>query len=115
MHVCLTARQAPVAYMLEPALFTWRDVRVDVETEGRITRGMSVADWTGQSGRAPNARVLLGVDSLGFNRLFVSKVCRMRSLASKYIIHLPACCNATPATARTPTARASGRGAVALA
>jgi purine nucleosidase len=43
-------QQVPIAYMLKPSLFQWRDVRVDVETEGRITSGMSVADWTGQTG-----------------------------------------------------------------
>ena len=53
--------QVPISYMLDPSLFEWRDVRLDVETEGRITSGLSVADWTGQSGRPRNCRVLLKV------------------------------------------------------
>jgi hypothetical protein len=60
--------------MLEPSLFKWRDVRLDVETQGRITSGMSVADWTGQSGRAKNCRVLLEVDQAGFRKLFLGTI-----------------------------------------
>lgn len=57
-------------------MFEWRDVRLDVETEGRITSGMSVADWTGQSGRARNCRVLLHVDKIGFRKLFLDTIAR---------------------------------------
>ena len=60
-----------IAYLMKPALFKWRDVRVDVETSGRITSGMSVADWRGQTGRPHNARVLIEVDSKAFCHLFV--------------------------------------------
>eukprot|EP00802_Teleaulax_amphioxeia_P013169 Tamp_13217.p1 GENE.Tamp_13217~~Tamp_13217.p1 ORF type:complete len:537 (+),score=104.25 Tamp_13217:98-1612(+) len=64
----------PIAYLLQTNLFKWRDVRVDVETEGRITSGMSVADWTGQSRRPVNARVLLHVDAPAFCSFFLSQI-----------------------------------------
>ena len=70
----LPTTQVPIAYLLQPNLFKWRDVRVDVETEGRITSGMSVADWTGQSRRPVNARVLLHVDAPAFCSFFLSQV-----------------------------------------
>lgn len=48
----------PVMYLLRPDLFASTRVRVDVETEGRLTSGMSIADWQGRCGLPANCEVL---------------------------------------------------------
>ncbi|CAE7737460.1 rihA [Symbiodinium microadriaticum] len=48
----------PIMYLLRPDLFESRNVRVEVETRGEITRGMSIADWKGQWGKGRNCTVL---------------------------------------------------------
>ena len=48
-----------VAYVARPDLFETRDARVEVETEGRFTSGMTVVDF---SSPAPNARVAVRLD-----------------------------------------------------
>ena len=45
-------------YLVRPDLFEGQEVRVEVETKGTLTRGMSVADWKGQWGKASNCLVL---------------------------------------------------------
>lgn len=40
--------------------FTTRAATVDVELDGRITRGTTVADWAGIWGREPNAEIVVG-------------------------------------------------------
>jgi purine nucleosidase len=45
------------AVALDPSLVTTRTTTVDVELNGSLTRGMTVADWSGHWGRPPNARV----------------------------------------------------------
>lgn len=54
-----------VAYLLEPGLFTYEELSIDVETEGEITRGMTVADRRRGQAKPPNVRVLTGVDRSG--------------------------------------------------
>lgn len=51
-----------VAWVIDPALFSGRRVNVEIETEGRWTRGMTVVDWWGVSGRAANALFVRDVD-----------------------------------------------------
>lgn len=55
-----------VAYLLRPELFTGQDLRVEVETSGAQTRGMTVADRRPGTTAVPNAFVLLDVDRPGF-------------------------------------------------
>ena len=58
-------------YLLRPDLFEGQEVRVEVETKGGLTRGMSVADWKGQWGKAANCVVLrrpLGIGTAGLRR-----------------------------------------------
>ncbi|MEV0346717.1 nucleoside hydrolase [Nonomuraea sp. NPDC050680] len=50
-----------VAYVLEPALFTCVPARVDVETVGRYTSGMTVTDFKLRDAR-PNALVATSLD-----------------------------------------------------
>mmetsp|Transcript_4999 Transcript_4999/g.13789 ORF Transcript_4999/g.13789 Transcript_4999/m.13789 type:complete len:389 (-) Transcript_4999:133-1299(-) len=69
---------APVMYLLRPDLFDSKHVRVEVETRGEFTRGMSVADWRGQWGKEPNCIVLTSiVDKDAYSRVFVEAVARL--------------------------------------
>jgi purine nucleosidase len=45
------------AVALDPALVTTRTTTVDVELHGTLTRGMTIADWSGHWGRPPNASI----------------------------------------------------------
>lgn len=42
------------------------DVTIDVELDGRLTRGQVVADWLGRWNRPPNMAVMTGTDPEGF-------------------------------------------------
>ncbi|ARE39665.1 Inosine-uridine preferring nucleoside hydrolase [Rhodovulum sp. P5] len=65
------------AYLLRPDLFTGRHINVEIETEGRFTTGMTVADWWGVSGRAPNATFMGDVDADGFFTLLTERLGRL--------------------------------------
>src|SRR5580704_11075821 len=47
-----------IAYLLAPELFHGSRVNVAIECESPLTLGMTVVDWRGVTGRAPNATVL---------------------------------------------------------
>ena len=55
-----------VAAVLEPGLLRTRAMRVDVECEGDLTRGETVCDFHGVTGKQPNAEVGLGLDREAF-------------------------------------------------
>jgi inosine-uridine nucleoside N-ribohydrolase len=55
-----------VAAVLEPALLEARYMRVDVECESELTRGETVCDFYGVTGKPPNAEVGVGLDREGF-------------------------------------------------
>ncbi|MBL3596315.1 nucleoside hydrolase [Rhodovulum sulfidophilum] len=65
------------AYLIRPELFRGRHVNVEIETEGRFTRGMTVADWWGVSGRAPNATFMGDLDADGFFGLLTDRLGRL--------------------------------------
>ncbi|MBL3586132.1 nucleoside hydrolase [Rhodovulum sulfidophilum] len=65
------------AYLIRPELFRGRHVNVEIETEGRFTRGMTVADWWGVSGRAPNATFMSDLDADGFFGLLTERLARL--------------------------------------
>ena len=66
-----------IAWLLAPDLFTGRHVNVEIETEGRYTLGMTVADWWHVSGRPANAMFLGGVDAAGFYALLTDRLARL--------------------------------------
>jgi purine nucleosidase len=66
-----------VAWILRPELFTGRHINVEIETEGKLTLGMTVADWWRVSGRAPNATFMGGVDADGFFALLTERLARL--------------------------------------
>ena len=62
------------AVALDPSLIQTRSAPVAVELTGTLTRGMTIADWSGRWGRAPNAQVGVGVDPEVFFARFIERV-----------------------------------------
>jgi inosine-uridine nucleoside N-ribohydrolase len=58
-----------VAHLLKPEVIRTRKMNVVVETAGQYTRGRTVADVYGISGRPPNAEVALEVDQPLFREI----------------------------------------------
>ncbi|HGY1011040.1 TPA: pyrimidine-specific ribonucleoside hydrolase RihA [Aeromonas salmonicida] len=63
-----------IAWLLAPALFHGVECRVDIETSGTHTTGMTVVDRYGLTGKPANALVLLGLDRAGFIDLLVERL-----------------------------------------
>ncbi|WP_429235034.1 pyrimidine-specific ribonucleoside hydrolase RihA [Aeromonas salmonicida] len=63
-----------IAWLLAPALFHGVECRVDIETQGLHTTGMTVVDRYQLTGKPANALVLLGLDRLGFIDLLVERL-----------------------------------------
>ncbi|HHQ4489001.1 TPA: pyrimidine-specific ribonucleoside hydrolase RihA [Aeromonas hydrophila] len=63
-----------IAWLLAPALFHGVECRVDIETGGTHTSGMTVVDRYGLTGKTANALVLLGLDRAGFIDLLVTRL-----------------------------------------
>ncbi len=64
-----------VAVVTRPDLVTWRDAHVAVETQGRFTRGVAVADllmW--ENPPQPNCRIATAVDADAFRTLFLERM-----------------------------------------
>ena len=66
-----------VAAVLEPGLLKTRPMRVDVECEGHLTRGETVCDFYGLTGKKPNAEVGVELDREGFFRLLYGALGRL--------------------------------------
>jgi purine nucleosidase/pyrimidine-specific ribonucleoside hydrolase len=67
-----------VAVAIDPSLVGFEPLAVEVECEGRITRGMSVADRRSKSSgprRPPNCRVALSVDAARVVSLLFERLC----------------------------------------
>ena len=67
-----------VGVALDPSLVGFEPLHVEVECEGRITRGMSVADRRpprSRGERRPNCRVATSVDAPRFLQLFLDRLC----------------------------------------
>ncbi len=62
------------AVALDPSLVQTRPATVDVELAGTLTRGMTVADWTGHWGRKPNAQIGIDVDPAAFFERFIERI-----------------------------------------
>lgn len=66
-----------LAYMLDPTLFKSERFRVEIETTGTYTSGMTVVDWRGQYGRPPQTDVLTEVDVPRLVEMFTSRLCAL--------------------------------------
>jgi purine nucleosidase len=62
------------AVALEPGLVQTQPATVDVELTGRLTRGMTVTDWSGSWGRKPNALIGVRVNPAEFFDRFIDRV-----------------------------------------
>ena len=65
-----------MAYAVRPDLFKTQRLPVDIETQGALTAGATVADFDGRWGKAPNVDVCLEVDASGVADLFVECLTR---------------------------------------
>jgi purine nucleosidase len=66
-----------IAYLIEPQMFEARRGYVSVVLDAGAGHGMTVADWWGTTGKAPNATVMLGVDSDRFYELLTDLLARL--------------------------------------
>ncbi|WP_186023264.1 nucleoside hydrolase [Burkholderia gladioli] len=61
-------------YLVDPSLFKGKLVNVEVETTGQWTLGETVVDWSGHSGRKPNATWITEVDADRFYATLREKI-----------------------------------------
>jgi purine nucleosidase len=66
-----------IAWLLEPSLFSGREVNVEIECESPLTMGATVVDWWGVTGRPKNCTMLRGIDADGFYRLLTDRLSRL--------------------------------------
>lgn len=66
-----------VLYLLQPELFQFREAFVDIETEGRITRGHTAVDLHGAMRQSVNANWALSVDAEAAFELLVERLDRL--------------------------------------
>jgi purine nucleosidase len=67
-----------IAWLLQPGLFTSRDVNVSIECESELTMGMTVIDWWRVTERKANATVCRSIDADGFFALLAERIAKLR-------------------------------------
>ncbi|WP_028783822.1 nucleoside hydrolase [Thalassobacillus devorans] len=55
-----------VAYLIDPSIFEFKHVRVDIETKGEFSYGMTCVDLLGVTGKEPNVHFAYGLDEEKF-------------------------------------------------
>ncbi|WP_158968037.1 nucleoside hydrolase [Chachezhania sediminis] len=65
-----------IAWLLEPDLFSGREINVEIETGSELTLGMTVADWWRVTDRKANALFIKDVDADGFFTLLTERLSR---------------------------------------
>lgn len=63
-----------IAYAIDPALFEAESLPIQIETQGALTAGQTVADFDGVWGQKPNAVVCLNVDAPAVADLFAQSI-----------------------------------------
>ena len=66
-----------IAYLLDPGLFQGKRVHVELEPGSELTRGMTVVDWWGSTGRPANATMLRSLDADRFFALLTDRLERL--------------------------------------
>lgn len=66
-----------IAYLLQPDLFSGRQINVMVETGSDLTLGMTVADWWRVTKRPANAMFMGEIDADGFFALLTDRLARL--------------------------------------
>jgi len=65
-----------IAYLVRPELFSGRRVNVEISLGDPLTRGMSVVDWWGTSGRQANTLYLDDINADGYFDLVIERLGR---------------------------------------
>jgi purine nucleosidase len=65
-----------IAYLIEPEMFSGRNINVEIETGSELTLGMTVADWWGVTDRPANAMFMGSVDRERFFALLTERLSR---------------------------------------
>ena len=63
-----------IAYLIDPSIFQGKFVNVQVEEDSSLTRGKTVVDWWGVTGRTPNCYVMIGADHKKFFSLLSTEL-----------------------------------------
>jgi purine nucleosidase len=66
-----------IAWLLRPDLFQGRRINVEIEIEGRLTTGMTVADWWCVTDRPANALFIRHLDRDGLFDLLTERLARL--------------------------------------
>ena len=66
-----------IAWLLQPDLFTGRDINVSIETVSELTMGMTVADWWRVTDRPANALFLRDGNADGYYQLLTERLARL--------------------------------------
>jgi inosine-uridine nucleoside N-ribohydrolase len=63
-----------VAQVARPELLELRELNVEIDCESTLCRGRTVVDVWRRSGRAPNAKVAVGINADGFIELLLERL-----------------------------------------
>jgi purine nucleosidase len=66
-----------VAYLLAPEIFSGRNVNIEVECSSPLTLGMTVVDWWGVTGKAPNVQFLRNLNADAYFDLVIGRLARL--------------------------------------
>ncbi len=66
-----------IAYLLEPDIFSGRKINVEIEVASELTRGMSVADYWGVTGRPANVNFLRDGNAPRFYEMLTRRLARL--------------------------------------
>jgi pyrimidine-specific ribonucleoside hydrolase len=72
-----------IAHLVRPEVITTRRMNVEIETAGELTRGRTVADVYGISGRKPNVDVAMEVNQPLFKEMLFSAIRKLDAQAGK--------------------------------
>jgi pyrimidine-specific ribonucleoside hydrolase len=60
-----------VAWLVAPDMFESKHLHVEIDLDGEWTFGATVVDYTGETGLAPNAQVVFGLDRDRFEKMLL--------------------------------------------
>ena len=66
-----------IAYLLEPDIFSGKQINVEIETQSELTLGMTVADWWRVTDRPANVLYLRDVDVAGYWQLLKDRLSQL--------------------------------------
>ena len=66
-----------IAYLLEPDIFSGKQINVEIETNSQLTLGMTVADWWGVTEKKANTLFIGDVDSDKFFDLLTKRIANL--------------------------------------